>query len=119
MMTLKGRCCSRKSKQRSSCYNVKALAELLNAKPGEIPAPSLEASFHPVEFKISKAKCRRRVSLYSHSQLIWARAVFGLFSNNVGPFSLNLVLTARCSHLMWSRHDGCFRVGSFTSGRYT
>jgi hypothetical protein len=26
---------------------VKALAELLNAKPGEIPAPSLEASFHP------------------------------------------------------------------------
>ena len=65
--------------------------------------------------------CWQRVSLYSHSQLIWARAdVFGLFSNNVGPFSLNLVLTARCSHLMWSRNDGCFRVGSFTfSGRYT
>ena len=28
---------------------MKALAELLNAKPGEIPAPSLVAGFHPAE----------------------------------------------------------------------
>ena len=63
---------------------MKALAELLNAKRGEIPAPS---------------------------QLIWARAdVFGLFSNNVGSFSLNLVLTARCSHLMWSETTDLFAL---------
>lgn len=52
---------------------------------------------------------------------MWSRSdVLGLFSNNVGPFSSNVVLSTRYSQGMWSGKSGCFLARVFTfSVHYT
>jgi len=64
-------------------YNVKPWPSCSMQSPVR-SVPSFEASFHPAELKSSKAKCGQRVSLCSHSHLIWAATeVVGLFSKEL------------------------------------